>query len=62
MMMTDTAPVTSTITRLISTDTTEQALLVAVVQLFPNLTRAELSVALQDATAAAERRVIKAQH
>jgi hypothetical protein len=60
--MTDTTPVTSAITHLISTGTTEQALLAAVARLFPNLTKAELSAALQDATAAAERRVIKAQH
>jgi len=60
--MTDTTPVTSTITHLISAGTTEQALLAAVVHLFPNLTRAELSAALQDATAAAERRAVKAQH
>jgi len=59
--MTDTAPVTSTITRLISTGTTEQALLAVVAHLFPNLTRAELSAALQDATAEAEQRVVKAQ-
>jgi hypothetical protein len=51
----DTTPVTPAITRLIATGTTEQALL-AVVQLFPDLSPVELSVALQDATAAAEAR------
>jgi hypothetical protein len=60
--MLDTTPVTTAITRLISTGTTEQALLAAVAQLFPNLTTAELSTALQEATAAAERKVVKARH
>ena len=53
--MLDTTPVTTAITRLISTGTTEQALLVAVAHLFPNLSPAELSQALQVATTAAER-------
>jgi hypothetical protein len=60
--MLDTTPVTTAITRLISTGTTEEALLTAVAQLFPNLSPAELSQALQVATAAAERRIIKARH
>jgi hypothetical protein len=51
----DTTPVTAQITKLIATGTTEQALLAAVARLFPNLSTAELSAALQDATAAAER-------
>jgi hypothetical protein len=55
--MLDTTPVTTAITRLISTGTTEQALLTAVAHLFPNLSPAELSEALQVATAAAERKV-----
>jgi hypothetical protein len=55
--MLDTNPVTTAITRLISTGTTEQALLAAVAHLFPNLTPAELSAALQVATTAAERKV-----
>jgi len=54
--MLDTTPVTSAITRLISTGTTEQALLVAVAHLFPNLSLAELSQALQVATTEAERK------
>jgi hypothetical protein len=53
--MRDTTPITTEITRLISTGTTEQALLAAVAHLFPDLTTAELSAALQVATAAAER-------
>jgi hypothetical protein len=57
--MLDTTPVTAEITKLITTGTTEQALLTAVAQLFPNLSPAELSQALQVATAAAERRVLR---
>jgi hypothetical protein len=57
--MTDTAAVTDAITRLISTGMTEEALLAAVAQLFPNLTSAELSAALQEATAVAERRALR---
>jgi transcriptional regulator with XRE-family HTH domain len=60
--MLDTTPITTEITRLISIGTTEQALLVAVVQLFPNLSSAELSQALQVATAAAEKRIVRARH
>jgi hypothetical protein len=52
-------PITIEITRLISTGTTEQALLVAVARAFPELTPAELSQALQVATAAAERKVLR---
>jgi len=51
----DTTPVAAAITRLISMGTTEQALLAAVAHLFPDLSRAELSAALQDATATAEK-------
>jgi hypothetical protein len=54
--MLDTTPVTTAITRLISTGTTEQALLAAVAHLFPDLSPAELSQALQVAQAAAERK------
>ena len=57
--MLDTTPVTTAITRLISAGTTEQALLVAVAQLFPELTAAELSQALQVATAAAEKQAVR---
>jgi hypothetical protein len=52
-------PITIEITRLISTGTSEEALLVAVTQLFPELTAAELSQALQVATAAAEKKVLR---
>ena len=55
--MLDTTPVTTAITRLICTGTTEEALLAAVAHLFPNLSPAELSQALQVAQAAAERKV-----
>jgi len=57
--MLDTTPVTTAITRLISTGTAEQALLAAVAYLFPNLSPAELSAALQVATAAAERQAAR---
>ena len=57
--MIDTTPITTQITRLIATGSTEQALLAAVVHLFPNLTTAELSQALQEATAAAEKRAAR---
>jgi hypothetical protein len=57
--MLDTTPVTTAITRLISTGTAEQALLVAVALLFPELSPAELSQALQVATTAAERQATK---
>jgi hypothetical protein len=60
--MLDATPVTTAITKLISNGTTEQALLAAVAHLFPNLTAAELSQALQVATTAAERQVVKAHH
>jgi hypothetical protein len=57
--MLDTTRVTTEITRLITTGTTEQALLVAVARLFPELTPAELSQALQVATTAAERQATR---
>jgi uncharacterized protein (DUF433 family) len=60
--MLDTTPVTSAITRLIAAGTTEDALLIAVAYLFPNLTLAELSAALQVATTEAERKVAKPRH
>ena len=55
--MTDTTQVATEIRHLITTGTTERELLVKVARKFPDLTSAELSEALQDATAAAERRV-----
>ena len=57
--MLDTTPITTAITRLISTGTTEEALLTAVAYLFPNLSPAELSQALQVATTAAERQAMR---
>jgi hypothetical protein len=48
----DTTPVATAITRVIGTTTTEQALLTAITQLFPNLTPAVLSQPLQVATGA----------
>jgi hypothetical protein len=57
--MLDTTPVTTAITRLISTGTTEEALLAAVAHLFPNLSPAELSQALQVATTEAERKALR---
>ncbi len=57
--MLDTTPVTTAITRLISTGATEQALLAAVAHMFPNLTSAELSAALQVATTAAEKQAVR---
>jgi hypothetical protein len=55
----DTTPITIAITRLISTGTTEEALLTAVAHLFPNLSPAELSQALQVATTEAERQATR---
>jgi hypothetical protein len=55
----DTTPITAEITRLISTGTTEQALLAALARRFPELTSAELSEALQVATTAAERQAAR---
>jgi hypothetical protein len=55
--MVDTTPVTAEICRLISIG--ERELLSVVVRRFPDLTRAELSQALQEATAAAERQAMR---
>ena len=57
--MLDTTPITTAITGLISTGTTEEALLTAVAHLFPNLEPTELSQALQVAQAEAERKVLR---
>jgi hypothetical protein len=56
--MLDTTTVAITICHLISEGTTEQALLVAVAQAFPQLTPAELSEALQTGTEQAERQAV----
>jgi len=52
---TDIAPIAAVMVPMITAGTTEQALLAAVARQFPELTLAELSAALQEATAAAER-------
>ena len=57
--MLDTTPVTTAITSLISTGTTEQAVLAEVARRFPELTWRELSTALQVAHAEAERRALR---
>jgi hypothetical protein len=57
--MFDTSNVTTAIAKLITTGTTEQALLAAVARQFPDLERKEFVAALQDATAAAERLVAR---
>ena len=60
--MLDTTQVATEIRHLITAGTAEQDLLVRVARRFPDLTSAELSEALQDATAAAERRAAAAKH
>ena len=57
--MLDTTPITTAITRLISTGTTEAAVLAAVARRFPELSWRELSTALQVAQAEAERQVMR---
>ena len=57
--MTDTQPVTTAIVPLISSGTTEQALLAAAARRFPALTTRELSEALQVATTPAERQATR---
>jgi uncharacterized protein (DUF433 family) len=54
--LTDNSPVTIEITKLITAGVAEDELVARVVLQFPDLTLAELSEALQVATAAAERR------
>jgi uncharacterized protein (DUF433 family) len=57
--MLDTTPVTTAITRLITAGVAEGELLARVVRQFRKLTPAELSAALQEATAAAERQATR---
>ena len=59
LSMFDTTPITTAMTRMISTGTTETALLAAVARWFPELTPAELPATLQEATAAAERQAMR---
>jgi hypothetical protein len=58
-MMLDTTPITTAITRMIAAGTPEGEILARVVRTFPDLTLAELSAALQVATTAAERQVLR---
>jgi hypothetical protein len=58
-MLDTTQDLTATITRLITTGSTEQELLAAVARKFPELTRTEFVAALQDATAQAERQAAR---
>jgi hypothetical protein len=57
--MLDTTPITTAITRLISAGVAESELVARVARQFPQLTTAELSAAIQDATAQAERRAAR---
>jgi hypothetical protein len=59
LTMPDTTPITTAIARMITTGTTEQALLAAVAAAFPDLSPAELSQALQVAQAQAERQATR---
>ena len=56
--MLDTTPIATAITRLIAAGVTEGELVARVARLFPDLSPAELSQALQVATATAERRAV----
>jgi hypothetical protein len=58
-MMHDTTQVSTSIAAMIRTGATEQALLAAAARLFPDLSPAELSAALQEATAAAEKQAMR---
>jgi hypothetical protein len=57
--MLDTNPVTTAITAMIRTGTTERQIVTAVAHMFPDLTRSELVAAAQDAMAAAERQAAR---
>jgi hypothetical protein len=57
--MNDTTPVTTAIAAMIRTGTAEPQILAAVARRFPELTRTEFVVALQDATAQAERQAAR---
>ena len=57
--MTDTTPKATEITRLIASGKQERELVAAVAWKFPDLTIAELSAALQDATTAADHQAVK---
>jgi len=57
--MTHTTEVATAIARMIATGTAPSELLARVATQFPELTRAEFLAALQDATAAAERKALR---
>ena len=57
--MIDTSAITTQITRLIATGSTQESILAAVAVMFPAISPAELSAALQEATAAAEKRAAR---
>jgi hypothetical protein len=59
LTMDDTSNVASCITRLIAAGTPRPSLIAAVASTFPNLTPAEFSIALQTATAQAERQATR---
>jgi hypothetical protein len=59
--MTDTAPVASEISRLIAAGMPEHEILPLIARRFPELTPADLSTAMQVATADVERRMITGQ-
>ena len=55
----DTSAVANQLAQLITAGTTERELVAAVAAAFPDLTRTEFVVALQDAVAEAERRALR---
>jgi uncharacterized protein (DUF433 family) len=57
--MTDATPVVTTIAAMISAGASEREVLAAVARWFPGLSRQEFVAALQDATAAAERKALR---
>ena len=59
--MPDTQPVVATIAAMITAGASEREVLAAAALMFPELTPAELSAALQDAQAAAERKAARRQ-
>jgi hypothetical protein len=56
---TDIVPIAAVMVPMITAGTAEQELLAAVARQFPELTPAELSAALQEATAEAERQAMR---
>jgi hypothetical protein len=60
--MPNTSEPAAIITRLLATRVPAPALFAAVAQAFPDLSPVELSAAPQEATAAAEKRIVSAKH